>query len=263
MRYADYAVTRTKNSILAQRYIMADTGGQGSTFKGYTILGATLTTPARQSRAPINLNGALMSSWTTTSTTGRRSAGRRVDPGATWAQGIMAIHCNAMDMRCPDTASDADMGGITGIECHSDGIGPDHRTSGGTGYGYRQTIRCTARTKETEPTWTKRGTAPINNGATVALDDICLPKDAVALQPYRSGTYFVCTIGGRSGGTDTVLDAATTPRYRDGWTRYGSAAVGTEVGVALILNGDPPTRRAQRGTTATASSSTTIQQTAT
>ncbi len=243
IRYAtDYTNTETKNSILAQRYIMADTGGQGSTFKGYTILGATPATLA----TPVN--GTYQSEWCVNVeldnysdyTGGEVSVGVSSTVRRYGAQGLMAIHCNAMDMRCPDTATDADMGGVTGMEAHSDGVGPDHRISGGSGYGYRQTIRCTARTKGTEPTWTKRGTAPMNNGATVAIDDICLPKDAsLATLPYL-GTYFVCTVGGALGGTDTVLDAATTPgaTVTDGAVTW-ECRVGAEVGVALkILNGD-------------------------
>ena len=155
IRYAtDYTNTETKNSILAQRYIMADTGGQGSTFKGYTILGATPATLA----TPVN--GTYQSEWCVNVeldnysdyTGGEVSVGVSSTVRRYGAQGLMAIHCNAMDMRCPDTATDADMGGVTGMEAHSDGVGPDHRISGGSGYGYRQTIRCTARTKGTEPT---------------------------------------------------------------------------------------------------------------
>jgi hypothetical protein len=128
------------------------------------------------------------------------------------------------------------------MECHSDGIGPDHRTSNGNGYGYRQTIRCTARTQRTIPDWVKRGTTPFGNGATVAVDDICLPKDAVLTEKYV-GTYFVCTTGGVLGGTDTVLDAATTPltEVTDG-TAVWSCRVGTEVGVGIkVMNGSDNT----------------------
>lgn len=242
VRYStDYAVTTTKNAIQAQRYIMADTGGQGSTFKCYTILGATPATLA----TPVN--GTYQSEWCVNVeldnysdyTGGEVSVGVSSTVRRYGAQGLMAIHCNAMDMRCPDTATDSDMGGITGMEAHSDAVGPDHRTSGGTGYGYRQTIRCTARTKSTTPTWTKRGTAPMNNGAAVLRDDICFPKDAVVAENYV-GTYFVCTTAGTLGGTDTVLDAATVPgtEVTDG-TAVWECRIGAEIGVALkILNGD-------------------------
>lgn len=48
IRYSsDYANTETANAIQAQRYIMADTGARGSTFKAYTILGAVDSTTVR------------------------------------------------------------------------------------------------------------------------------------------------------------------------------------------------------------------------
>jgi hypothetical protein len=243
LRYSTaYANAETKNAVQAQRYIKADTGGVGGSFKAYTILGAENGTDTPEI-------GDYQPEWCVNVELDNYSDKTDADPVVSCgfsstvrrygAQGLMAIHCNAMDMRCPDTATDSDMGGITGMEAHSDGVGPDHRTSGGTGYGYRQTIRCTARTKSTTPTWTKRGTAPMNNGAAVLRDDICFPKDAVVAENYV-GTYFVCTTAGTLGGTDTVLDAATVPgtEVTDG-TAIWECRIGAEIGVALkILNGD-------------------------
>lgn len=241
IRYSsDYANTETANAIQAQRYIMADTGSRGATYKAYTILGAvdsTTGTPVEGDYQPEWCVNVELDNYSTLDTEGT-SCGLSSTVRRYSVQGVIGLHCNAMDMRCPDTASDPDMGGITGIECHSDGIGPDHRTSGGTGYGYRQTIRCTARTQSTMPTWTKRGTPPMNDGAAVALDDICLPKDAVVVESY-TGPYFVCTTAGTLGSTNTVLDAATTPltEVTDG-TAVWECRVGTEVGSALrIMNG--------------------------
>ena len=240
VRYSTaYAVTTTNNAIQAQRFIGADTGERGSTFKAVTTLGTDASggTPAEGVYQPEWAVNVELDNYSTLDTEGV-SCGLSSTIRRYSDQGIIGLHCNAMDMRCPDTASDADMGGITGIECHSDGIGPDHRTSGGTGYGYRQTIRCTARTQSTTPTWTKRGTAPFNNGASVALDDICFPKDAVVAASY-TGPYFVCTTAGVLSGTDTVLDAETTPlaTVTDG-TAVWECRRGTEVGSALrILNG--------------------------
>lgn len=239
IRYSTaYTNTTTKNAIQAQRYIAADVGYRGATFKASTILGSsdgsTTVEGSYQPEWAVNVELDNYSTLDTEgSSCGLSSVVRRYSD-----QGVIGLHCNAMDMRVPETATDADMGGITGIECHSDGIGPDHRTSGGTGYGYRQTIRCTARTQTTTPTWTKRGTAPFNNGATVALDDICFPKDAVIAESY-TGPYFVCTTAGTLGGTDTVLDAETAPlaTVTDG-TAVWECRRGTEVGSAIrILNG--------------------------
>jgi hypothetical protein len=159
------------------------------------------------------------------------------------AQGIIGLHVAASDMRVPQTA--VDLGGHTGIEAHSDGIGPDHRT-GNNAYGYRGTIRCRARTEATTPDWVKRGTGAFANGGIVARDAICLPKDAVLTENY-TGTYFVCTTAGTLGGTDTVLDAATVPltEVTDG-TAVWECRVGTEVGIGLfIANGSDNADSAQ------------------
>ena len=242
VRYSTaYANKVTRSAIQSQRYIKADTGAPGSAFRATTILGAEngSDTPVRgnyQAEWCINVELDDYSDLTTgVVSVGISSTVRRYG-----AQSLMAIHCNAMDMRCPSTAADSSMGGITGMESHSDGIGPDHRTSGGNDYGYRQTIRCTARTKDTLPTWTKRGSVPFQNGATVAVDAICLPKDAnLSVLPYL-GTYFVCVTGGVLGASSTALDAATVPgtRVTDGGAIW-ECRIGAEVGQGIVIrNGD-------------------------
>ena len=233
-----YSETGTENGVQVQRYIQSSDPGRGSSFKADVVIGSTdgVTTTEGSYPPEWGINIAV-DSYSTDDTQGATVGGsftvRRYSD-----QQTIGIHCNAMDMRIPQDATDPNMGGVTGMECHADGIGPDHRT-GNNNYGYRQALRITARTQSTQPDWVKRGTAPYTNGATVSVDDICLPKDAVLSTEYL-GTYFVCTTGGVLGGTDTVLDAATTPgsTVTDGAAVW-ECRVGAEIGIGIIVkNGD-------------------------
>lgn len=233
-----YAETGTENGVSVQRYIQSAAPGRGSTFKADVVLGSTdgVTTAEGSYPPEWGLNVAI-DSYSTDDTQGA-TVGASLTVRRYSDQQTIGIHCNAMDMRIPQDATDPTMGGITGMECHADGIGPDHR-SGNNAYGYRQAVRVAARTQSTQPDWVKRGTAPYTNGATVAVDDICLPKDAVLSTEYL-GTYFVCTTGGVLGGTDTVLDAETTPgaTVTDGAAVW-ECRVGAEIGIGIIVkNGD-------------------------
>ena len=240
LRYSTaYSNAETKNGIQIQRYIEADIGERGNGLIIATTIGTdnpsdTPTYGSYQTEWGVNVE---IDSYSTldpgSATVGVSSTVRRYS-----TQQVIGMHCNAMDMRIPSTATDSTMGGITGLEAHSDAIGPDHRTSGGDNYGYRTTIRCAARTQSTLPTWTKRGTAPMGNSTAVALDAICVAKNATLTTSYE-GPYFVCTTAGTTGVVDTCLDATTTPgaTVTDGSVVW-ECRVGAEIGMAIkIING--------------------------
>ena len=228
----------TYNAIGVQRYIKADTGARGGAFKAVTILGAEdgSTTPVNgdyQAESSLNITLNNYSDYLSGEVSGGAvSIGMTAEVRRYGAQGIIGLHVAASDMRVP--ANDTDLGGHTGVEAHSDGIGPDHR-SANNGYGYRGTVKLRARTEETQPTWTKRGTAPFGNSTAVAKGAICLPKNAT-LTTYFTDPYFVCTQAGSTGLVDTCLDATTTPRatVNDGSVVW-ECRVGTEVGMGLFI----------------------------
>lgn len=239
VRYSTaYANKLTKNGVYVQRYVKEDVGSVGGSFKSYTLLGAEdgSTTPAIGDYQPEWALNVELDDYSDLEVVGVPSVGISSTIRRYAAQPVIGAHINAMDMRVPDSATDATMGGVTGIECHSDAIGPDHR-SGNHAYGYRQTIRCTARTQKTTPDWVKRGTAPYGNSTLVLRDAICLPKNAVLTEEYI-GPYFVCISNpsGTTGVVDTVLDATTTPGtvVTDGTVEW-ECRIGTEVGIGLIV----------------------------